>query len=159
MISGVSLIQMLAYKLASSIIYATIILIIADTIFGCSRAIKEHVLNSSFGIDGAIRKVSMLLALIFCACVDLIIKIDVLPLIPGNADEILKNYLNIGQLGITEFFAILFIMYETVSVLKNMYLCGLPVKCIYNWIRKLLLKYTNELPDNNEVQKEGRKET
>ena len=146
-----SLIMMLATKLASSIIYATVILIVADTVFGCGRAIKERILNSSFGIDGAIRKVSMLLSLVFCACIDLIISIDLLPLFPEQLNNVITKYLYIPHLGLAEFFSLLFIMYEMVSVLKNMYLCGLPVKGVYGFIRKLLTKYTNELPDNDDI--------
>ena len=42
------------------------IVITLDTIFGILRAIKERNINSCIGIDGIIRKVGMLIAVIFC---------------------------------------------------------------------------------------------
>ncbi|WP_334291397.1 phage holin family protein [Clostridioides difficile] len=46
----------------------------------------------------------------------------------------------------SEFFSILFILYESVSILKNMYLCGLPVpKKLKDRIGNLLDTMTDEL--------------
>ena len=42
-----------------------IIVIVLDVIFGVLRAIKERKLNSTIGIDGIIRKVGMLISIIF----------------------------------------------------------------------------------------------
>lgn len=145
------LLYLLMEKLANPFIYLTIILIVADTIFGCGRAIRQHSFNSCFGIDGAIRKISMLMCLILCAAIDLIIRINVLLYLPDNVIEVFGK-LNIDHLGLSEFFAVLFILYETVSVLKNTYLCGLPTKGVYMYVRKFLLKFTNELPDTDEVK-------
>ena len=51
---------------------------------------------------------------------------------------------------VAEFFALLYIAYEVVSILKNMTLCGLPVKRLWQVIRDGLKKYTSELPDNKD---------
>lgn len=155
----IHLVDMLTLKLENPLIYMVVILIFADTLFGCGRAIKHHELNSSFGIDGAIRKVAMLSALVLCAGIDLIISIDLVPLMSDKVSGVLSKYLYIEHLGMAEFFALLFILYEMVSVLKNMYLCGLPVKGVYNITRKFLLKYTSELPDNDEVEMEEKGDT
>lgn len=136
-------------KLSSPFTYLTIALIMMDTVFGCARAVKQHVLNSSFGIDGAIRKIAMLVCLAFCAVIDLIININLLPHLPDNIGKAM-GYFNINYLGLAEFFAVLFIMYEVVSVLKNTYLCGLPTKRVYIVVRSILSKYTDELPDTDE---------
>lgn len=55
-----------------------------------------------------------------------------------------------GQtVGTMEFFALLYIAYEIVSILKNMSLCGLPVKKVWHTVKKALSKYTNELPTDS----------
>ena len=53
------------------------------------------------------------------------------------------------HLGMSEFFAILFVAYEIVSILKNMTLAGLPVKGLWQKVKALLSKYTTELPDED----------
>ena len=56
------------------------------------------------------------------------------------------DFLGIEKLGICEFFSILFLLYETVSILKNMVLCGLPVPIkIRKYVENLLNNMTNEL--------------
>ena len=56
--------------------------------------------------------------------------------------------LGISKLGVCEFFSLLFILYELVSILKNMTLCGLPVPTkIKIWIQKFLDDMTEELPE------------
>lgn len=133
-----------------------IIAIVFDTILGVLRAIKEHKFNSCFGIDGAIRKCSMLVSIVFLVLVDYLVHINLIGFLP----ETLRTYIHISQIGIAEFFAILYIAYETVSILKNMTLCGLPVKKIWIYVRTFLLKYTDELPDTDGLEEKdnGKKE-
>ena len=110
------------------------------------RQIKEHKFNSCVGIDGAIRKSAMLLSVCLLMAVDVILNINVLFMIPQNYIELL----GIHKLGICEFFCILFVLYEIVSVLKNMTLCGLPVPAkIKRWVQKFLEDMTEELPEEN----------
>ena len=52
-------------------------------------------------------------------------------------------------IGMAEFFSILFIAYEVVSILKNMTLSGLPVKKLWSMVKNFLGKYTEELPDDD----------
>lgn len=130
------------------IIELVIIALVMDTIFGAGRAVKQHRFNSSVGIDGAIRKISMLVSLIFLAVIDNLVHINLIGFIP----EEVRNYLphTISRIGLAEFFGILYLCYEIVSVLKNMALCGLPVKKLWVTVRKFLGKYTEELPDTEE---------
>ncbi len=117
-----------------------------DTILGVLRAIKEHKFNSCVGIDGAIRKSAMLLSVCLLMAVDVILNINVLFMVPQNYIEML----GIHKLGICEFFSILFVLYEIVSILKNMTLCGLPVPAkIKRWVQKFLEDMTEELPEEN----------
>lgn len=37
------------------------------------------------------------------------------------------------------------------SIFKNMALCGLPVKKVWEKVREFLAKYTDELPDADEL--------
>lgn len=116
-----------------------------DTFFGFLRSIRQHCFNSCFGIDGAIRKISMLVSLVFLAIIDIVVHINIIGFIPK---EILE-YLPFEFIGLMEFFALLYIAYEAVSILKNMYLCGLPVKKVWIIVKKFLGTYTDELPDDD----------
>ena len=108
------------------------------------QAIKEHKFNSCVGIDGAIRKAGMLLSVCFLMATDVIMHINVLSMIPEEYVQLL----GIDKMGICEFFSLLFILYELVSILKNMTLCGLPVPTkIKRWIQKFLDDMTEELPE------------
>lgn len=127
-----------------------LIAVTLDTILGVLRAIKEHKFNSCVGIDGAIRKSAMLLSVCLLMAVDVILNINVLFMVPQDYIELL----GIHKLGICEFFSILFILYEIVSVLKNMTLCGLPVPMkIKRWVQKFLEDMTEELPEENRTGK------
>ena len=64
------------------------IVITLDTIFGILRAIKEKSLNSCIGIDGIIRKVGMLISIIFLMAIDTIIHLDLIGFIPESIKEI-----------------------------------------------------------------------
>lgn len=139
-------------ELASSVVIEMVVLaIVFDTIFGVIRAIKEHSFNSSVGIDGAIRKISMLISLVGLQIADLIMHINLIGFIP---DEVL-THLPLEVIGLAEFFSLLYFSYEVVSVLKNMTLCGLPVKKLWEVVSNFLNKYTKELPDYDELEKEG----
>ena len=71
----------------------------------------------------------------------------------GFIPETVRTYFpdSLAVIGLADFFGILYICYEAVSILKNMVLCGLPVKGVWNAVRKFLGKYTEELPDADEL--------
>lgn len=125
------------------------IVVLMDTFFGVCRALKEHKFNSCFGIDGGIRKIAMLGCIAFLAGLDMCIKLNLAFMLPQEW----INYLGTDQIGLCEFFSILFILYEAVSILKNMLLCGLPIPARFrNVLEKMLDYFTDELPDTEEVQ-------
>ena len=129
---------------SNSFVKILLIAVALDTILGVLRAIKEHKFNSCVGIDGAIRKAGMLLSVCFLMATDVIMHIYVLSMVP----EAYVQLLGIDKMGICEFFSLLFILYELVSILKNMTLCGLPVPTkIKRWIQKFLDDMTEELPE------------
>ena len=118
--------------------------VLLDTLLGVLRAIKEHKFNSCVGIDGAIRKVAMILSVVFLMIIDASVKIDFLFMIPKEY----LQYIGLERLGICELFCILFILYECISILKNMTLCGLPIPTkIKRWLQKFLDDMTDELPE------------
>ena len=124
-----------------------LICVTLDIILGVCRAVKEHKFNSNVGIDGAIRKVAMIATVGLLMFVDVVAKIDVLSMVP----EQYVKLLGIQKMGMCEFFCLLYILYEAVSILKNMMLCGLPVpKRIGSFIEKFLEDMTEELPEETE---------
>lgn len=130
---------------SNSFIRVLLIAVTLDTLLGVLRAIKEHKFNSCVGIDGAIRKAAMLFSVCLLMATDVIMHINVLFMVP----ETYIKVLGISKLGICEFFCLLFILYELVSILKNMTLCGLPVPSgVKKWIQKFLEDMTEELPED-----------
>lgn len=120
-----------------------IIAILLDTFLGALRALKERKFNSGIGIDGGIRKVAMLGCIAFLAALDMCFTFNLLFMLPQEW----VGYLGITKLGLCEFFSLLFILYEAVSILKNMLLCGLPVPPkLKNKLESLLHTMTDELP-------------
>lgn len=132
----------------NTIIQLVVIAVVMDTLFGAGRALKQHKFNSSVGIDGAIRKISMLVSMVFLAVIDRLVHINLIGFIPEEARAYFPQ--SISTIGLAEFFGLLYLCYEVVSILKNMALCGLPVKKLWEAVRKFLGKYTEELPDTEE---------
>lgn len=115
-----------------------------DTILGVLRAIKERKFNSNFGINGAIRKIAMLVCVVTLVALDMLLHINVVAYVP---DQVL-NAIGIQKVGLAEFFSILFILYEAVSIMKNMVLCELPVP---KWLQNAAQKFLDEMTE--EVKK------
>ena len=123
------------------IFYLLVISILLDVFLGSIRAIKDRSWNSTVGINGILRKTAMIGSSVFLIVVDSILNIDLLFFIP---DEVL-NFLYINSVGIFELFGIMFILYESSSILKNMVLCGLPIPLkIKKAIEKFLSDMTSE---------------
>lgn len=121
-----------------------IIVIVLDTIFGILRAIKEKSLNSCIGIDGIIRKTGMLISIIFLALIDSIVNIDLIGFIPENV----KNVLQFGKVGISDIFNLLFIIFEILSIFKNMILCKLPIpKKLQVYLENIMKEFTGEIKE------------
>ena len=122
------------------------IVIVLDTIFGILRAIKEKSLNSCIGIDGIIRKVGMLISIIFLMAIDTIIHLDLIGFIPDSIKEIC----NFGQVGIADLFMILFIAFEILSIFKNMILCKLPIpKKLQQFLENAMKEFTGEIKQDD----------
>lgn len=124
-----------------------IILVVLDSIFGVLRAIRQKKFNSNIGIDGLIRKFGMLISVIFFMLVDLIEEINFIGFIP----EEIRSFIGVSKVGISTMFIFLYIVYEGLSILKNMIKCKLPIpKKFQVWLEKVFNKYTKELEEEKE---------
>ena len=122
------------------------IVITLDTIFGILRAIKEKSLNSCIGIDGIIRKVGMLISIIFLMAIDTIIHLDLI----GFITETVKEIMNFKTVGIADLFMVLFIVFEILSIFKNMILCKLPIpKKLQQFLENAMKEFTGEIKQDD----------
>ena len=123
-----------------------IVVIVLDLILGILRALRERTVNSCIGIDGMIRKVGMLIVVVFLTIIDYIIHFDLIGFIPETIKEILK----LGQVGISSLFNILFIIFEILSIFKNMILCKLPIpKKLQVYLENIMKEFTGEIKEGD----------
>ncbi len=121
-----------------------LIVVVFDTIFGILRAIKERKINSCIGIDGMIRKAGMILSSLFLFIIDQVINLNLLGFVPAD----ILSLVNIDSVGIGDLFGILFIIFEFLSILKNMYKCKIPIpKKLHDLLKKLLTEFTEEVKE------------
>ena len=123
-----------------------IVVIALDLILGILRALRERTVNSCIGIDGMIRKVGMLIVVVFLTIIDYIIHFDLIGFIPETIKEILK----LGKVGISSLFNILFIIFEILSIFKNMILCKLPIpKKLQVYLENIMKEFTGEIKEGD----------
>lgn len=135
------------FLLESDFLKVLCICIVLDTIFGILRAIREKKVNSNIGIDGIIRKVGMLISIMFFMLIDKILELNLIGFIPNEAREFIK----LERIGIAELFNFLFIVFEILSILKNMIKCKLPIpKKLQNFLENIFNKFTTELEESEE---------
>ena len=130
------------------------ICVFLDTIFGVLRAIKEKKVNSNVGIDGLIRKFGMMISCLFFLLIDLIMEINLLSFVPK---EVL-SFFKLESVGISTLFVYLFILYESLSILKNMIKCKLPIpKAFQRALEKIFKTFTAELDEGIEKNDKNNK--
>ena len=128
----------------NKLIQVLVIFIVLDVIFGILGSIKQKKTNSTIGIDGIIRKIGMLFSIAGCVILDKIVEIDLVFFLP----EQLRTY--IGSIGIASLFAIIYCLFETLSIFKNMMRCKIPLpKKLKKYIEKLLEEFTNEVKEGD----------
>lgn len=124
-----------------------LICVLLDTIFGVLRALKERKVNSNVGIDGLIRKFGMMISCLFFLIIDMIMEINLLSFVPK---EVL-SFFKLESVGISTLFVYLFILYESLSILKNMIKCKLPIPTkLQKALEKIFTRFTSELDEGNE---------
>ena len=112
--------------------------IVFDTIMGCCRAAFQHEFNSSFGINGGIRKAGMLISLVFLMSFDVLCGFNILKFIPEGYREVWGS----PKIGTGEFFAALYFAYESISIMKNMYVLGIPMP---KWMKTRMERFLKEM--------------
>lgn len=89
----------------------------------------------------------MLIAVTFLRGIDSIVTIDLIGFIPENVKEVT----NIGNLGVGDLFGFLFIIFETLSIFKNMILCELPIpKKLQSALENIMKEFTGEIHTKDE---------
>ena len=79
--------------------------------------------------------------------------IDLIGFIPENV----KNVLQFGKVGISDIFNLLFIIFEILSIFKNMILCKLPIpKKLQIYLEDIMKEFTGEIKES-EGDKNGEK--
>lgn len=144
------LVRFMAALVGNIFVRLLLIVVCADMVFGSLRAAKYRCWNSAVGIDGAIRKAGMLACVFLFTAMDMILRVNLLNWLPVNAQNSL-DAMGIVKVGATELFALLFILYEATSVLKNMLLCGLPVPA---GIREKLAAWLDSMTDETPIDME-----
>lgn len=133
---------MLDELLNNKLIHVLVIFIVLDIIFGILGSIIQHKTNSTVGIDGMIRKIGMLFSITGCIILDKIVEIDLVFFLP----EALKQYF--GTVGISTLFSIIYCLFETLSIFKNMIRCKIPLpNKLKKYIEKLLKEFTSEMKE------------
>lgn len=128
----------------NKVIQIMVIFIVLDVIFGILRSVKEKKTNSTIGIDGIIRKIAMMFTIACCIVLDYIVEIDLIGFIP----ETIKESINLGRVGTADLFALLYCLFEILSIFKNMYRIGLPLpKKLKKWLEKILKEFTSEIKE------------
>ena len=128
----------------NKLIQVLVIFIVLDVIFGILGSIKQKKTNSTIGIDGIIRKIGMLFSIAGCVILDKVVEIDLVFFLP----EQIKGYF--GSIGIASLFAIIYCLFETLSIFKNMMRCKIPLpKKLKKYIEKLLEEFTNEVKEGD----------
>ena len=131
----------------SAEIKVLLICVLLDSIFGVLRSIKERKFNSNIGIDGLIRKFGMMISVIFFMARDYIVKLNLIGFLP----EEVRLTIGIEKIGISFLFLYLFIIYEFLSIMKNMIKCKLPIpKRLQKVLEGVFKKYTSELDEEKE---------
>ena len=139
--------QFISYLLNNEAVKVLIVFVVLDTIFGIFCAIREKTINSSIGIDGIIRKVGMLISILFLSLVDYITSINLIGFIPSQ----IREFVGIEIIGISPLFNLLFIIFEALSVLKNMVLCKLPIpKKLQQKLEEIFNEFTGEIKEKKE---------
>ena len=136
--------QIIEILVENKVLQVLAIFLAMDTIFGVLRSFKEHRTNSTIGIDGIVRKIAMLTAIVICIIIDFIVKIDFVNFIP----EDIRVTLSIGQVGLSYLFGMLYCLFEVLSIFKNMIKIGIPLPIkLKKFLEKLLKEYTKEIKE------------
>lgn len=133
----------------SLVIKLLIILISSDAIFGLLTAIKDRKINSTIGINGLIRKFTMLLVVVVLYFIDVLVNVNFISIVPPKVIEAL----NFPEVGLCELFGIILILFETLSIFKHLAKLEIPLpKTLKNSLEKMLDNMTYENKNNSNLK-------
>ena len=115
---------------ANPIFRLVAIAVVFDTIMGVFRAIKERKFNSCVGINGAIRKVGMIVSIIFLSIADKILSCPYLPCYsPFSAAQVLVRFY-VSPLTVFIIYHITQYVNTYYAIFINLFLCAIsPAEC------------------------------
>jgi len=139
--------KILLETLINNVIFKLLLLLIlTDIIFGILRAIKQKQLNSDIGLDGLIRKGSVILSVAAFSIADSLVHLNLIAFLPID----ITNVLGVKQIGMTEFIAVICILMEAISVVENLQTLGVPIP---NWVSKVLSDTNKKIQNkSNEIE-------
>lgn len=118
--------------------------ITVDFITGYAVAWKTGTVSSKVGLDGLIRKGSMLLAVLTFVIFDIVMCIDMLYHLPEQGKEVF-NMIGITRVGLTEVMVMGMLLQEVASMFENLHLLGVPIpKFIANRLARIRKDYLEE---------------
>lgn len=89
----------------------------------------------------------MLTSVIFFGLIDIILELNLIGFIP----EEIRKAIKLDTIGIADLFNMLFIIFEILSILKNMIKCKLPIpKKLQKFLENIFNKFTEELKESEE---------
>lgn len=126
----------------NNFMYLICILIVFDSTLGFFNSLKNKKISSCVGINGIFKKMSILLTFIMSYMIDSCININLIGFIPKDK----LSFLGLTDIGFFEVFGTMLIAFESISVLKNISMAGIPIpKFLKENIEKFLNSFTNEL--------------
>lgn len=86
----------------------------------------------------------MMISIIFFALIDFILEINLIAFLPVG----FRDFIKLESIGIADLFNFLFIVFEILSIFKNMIKCKLPIpKKLQTWLENILNEFTTELKE------------
>ena len=122
-----------------------IVCVIADMIFGMIKAIKQRSFNVSFGFEGFIRKIVILISVLFLMFIDRLIGINVISVLSKE----IRDIITIDRIGLGELFCIMYSLHEMASIIRNWYVFGLPVP---KWLETKVESMLSEISNTKEEE-------
>lgn len=105
--------------LTDSLISLLMILCFFDVMLGILTAIRKGDVNSTIGLNGIVRKIVIIVSLLFLHMIDILCGVNLISFFPQNIKDWIQSTLQINTVGIAGLFGIYIILFELLSILKN----------------------------------------
>lgn len=105
--------------LTDSLISLLMILCFFDVMLGILTAIRKGDVNSTIGLNGIVRKIVIIVSLLFLHMIDILCGVNLISFFPQNIKDWIQSTLQINTVGIAGLFGTYIILFELLSILKN----------------------------------------